>query len=159
MYGSGIGTGHLYNQIYNNIISNCEVGISILGLNTIKNNVINNCNTGIFMLDGYNYIYSNQINANKIGLRFEQPQYTSCTISQNNTVNGETVYHFYDVHGTPASPIIIDNFILNKANISNIGKISLVDCSYFIIEDSVFSNNLPGSGIFCYSSVNIVILS
>jgi parallel beta-helix repeat protein len=145
-----------YNIISNNIISDCETAIACT-FDTVKNNVINNCEIGISISDMHAFIYNNDINVNGFGIEFYDLFCTRSVISQNNTVNGEPVYHFFDVHGTPGSPIILQNLPTGNSNISNLGKITFVDCSYIKVTDNNICDNFPGSGITVYFSDNITI--
>jgi parallel beta-helix repeat protein len=155
MTGNGINL-NFHNSVIDNIITNCnDAGVSMFSQNTLKGNNINNCNDGLFFSYENNYIYNNVLDGNNVGLSFITPDCTRNYISQNNTINGETVYHFYNVHGTPGSPITINNKVLDKFNISIIGKISIIDCSYINIYSNTIMNNIKGSGIFIYSSTNI----
>jgi parallel beta-helix repeat protein len=147
-----------YNTIRDNTINNCNVGISELaGYNTIQGNIMNSCNDGIWITGDYSEFDDNIINANSIGLNFIGPYYRNY-ISQSNTVNGEPVYHFFDVHGTESNPIILEELVLDAYDTNDLGKISLIDCSYFKIRDNLLSNNEAGRGIFLCSSNNVEIV-
>ena len=156
--GIQIGTSWI-NNIQSNTITNCNTGILVnFDGNTIQSNTITSCDYGITIWGTNNFIYSNVINTNILGLDFRDFFPSSRNyIPQNNTVNGEPFYHFFNVHGAPGSPIVLENMVLGTSNISNIGQISIVDCSYIKITNNVLSNSSFGNGIFVFSSEFIMI--
>ena len=65
-------------------------------------------------------------------------------ISQDNIVNGEHIYHFYKVYGTEHDPFVIENVSLTKHNITNKGKITVVDSYNVTIRNCTVSNSSMG---------------
>jgi parallel beta-helix repeat protein len=71
-------------------------------------------------------------------------------IWRNNTANGEEVNYYYDEHNK-----ILDPKYLSEYNVSNVGKITLINCTNITIRDSELSNNIKsGYGIFLWNSNN-----
>ncbi len=181
--GAGIAISSSYNNILNNIFSsNSGVGVNILSgtNNSISNNNISlNSQNGIAVVSAGNF-FSNNILTNNVdngiyiqiddntfsnntitmgagagyGLYIDFGQYDNY-IYQNNTVNGEKIYYFYN--NNMIQTVAVEP--LTAAKVSNVGKISLIKSSNLKIEDNVLSGNtyIDGgvpSGIFLYNSTN-----
>ena len=87
--GIDIHSSSLFNKIYNNTISNNEIGIEKYGdLCTFEKNLISNNEIGILLLSGKsNFISNNAIRENEIGLKTED--YGDSIIHQNNFINNK----------------------------------------------------------------------
>jgi len=150
-----------YNNIASNVITNSiSSGIRLSGdYNRISNNIIsNNRNSGIYLWGNYNNLTENTIeNNSEYGLDIDS---INNYISQSNIVNGEPIYYFYNLHGTAANPIILENLNLSAPRVSNVGKITLINCTYFVIKNNTLANNYlyphsnEGYGIYLYYSSN-----
>jgi parallel beta-helix repeat protein len=127
-----------YCFVSNNIMIDNSVGFSTSGsFNRIANNTVtNSTDYGYAVYDYYNYI------------------------EQSNLVDGEVVHYYYDIHGTEISPIELSGLDLITPNVSSVGKINLINCSYILVQNSSFSNNTGtswGYGIYIYESNNITV--
>ncbi len=67
---------------------------------------------------------------------------------KNNTVNGDTYYHFVDVDG-----IVINDLFLDANGVSNIGKISFINSTDITLHNVTCTNNSRGAGLFFYSAI------
>jgi parallel beta-helix repeat protein len=136
MAGVYLGSSNL-SLITNNNISRNYYGISF-GANVAGNTITNN------------QIFNNA----RFGLYFVSTAYFN--FFQNNLVNGEGYYHY-----TNQNSVVLENLFLTARNISNIGKINLINCSGFTVRNSIILNNnygnQYGSGIFLYNSDNNLI--
>jgi parallel beta-helix repeat protein len=128
--------------------------------NTLHNNTIYSNNaTGIGVYTNYNYLSNNTISSLS-GYYALKVSYVKNSfynyIWRNNTANGEQINYYYDEHDkiTELADNIIENKCLSAHNVSNVGKITLIDCTNLTVRDSELSNNsLSGSyGIFLWSS-------
>ncbi|MBC2709197.1 MAG: hypothetical protein HF977_16080 [ANME-2 cluster archaeon] len=150
----GIGNNNITD---NNISENSDGGISIgsgtehFGDNIIRNNtILSNSGIGVTFYSNNNDLSENTISGNgNLTLLFESPYYNNY-IWRNNTANGEEVNYYHDEHD-----IIIESKYLSASNVSNVGKITLINCTNIIIRDSVLSNSSKsGYGIFLQNSNN-----
>ena len=153
------GNGH-NNFTDNNISDNCVSGISLgtpdshsSEYNILHNNTIMSNNvSGILFRTNNNTLTNNTISDNK-DLAFEFPgeiKYYYNYIGRSNKANGEEINYYYNENGNT-----IQLKSLTAYNVSNVGKITLVNCSNFDIQDNTLSNNIQsGSGIFLWNSVN-----
>ena len=147
------------NTIYrNNAFSNNEYGVHLWASssnNISNNNAHSNSQSGIDIdtSSENNNLTENTIENNSdYGLNIAN---TNNYIDQSNVVNGEHVYYFYDIHGTAEDPIIIENLNLSTSKVSNVGKITLVNCNHFLIKNNTLANN--EKGILIVSSINSLI--
>ncbi|NOR60177.1 MAG: hypothetical protein GQ469_06050, partial [Methanosarcinales archaeon] len=145
--------GNGYNNITdNNISENHDDGIFIgSGDNIIRNNtILSNSAAGVTFYSDNNDLSENTISGNRdFALQFVGPYYNNY-IWRNNTANGEEVNYYYDEHEK-----ILDPKYLSEYNVSNVGKITLINCTNITIRDSELSNNIKsGYGIFLWNSNN-----
>ncbi|MEA3283004.1 MAG: NosD domain-containing protein, partial [Euryarchaeota archaeon] len=154
-----IGEGH-NNFADNNISDNRGNGIAIGGYtdhtsqyNILHNNTIRlNNASGITFHTNYNNLTSNTISDNRV-FAFKFPGATAMCyynhIWRSNTANGEEINYYYNENG-----ITVPSKTLIAHNVSNVGKITLINCYNFDIHDNILSNNIhePGSGIFLWNS-------
>jgi parallel beta-helix repeat protein len=121
---------------------------NILHNNTIQSNDV----SGISFCTNYNRLSENKISGNSdLALRLScgESKYYYNYIWRNNTANGEQVNYYYDEH----APIIIENHHLSETDVSDVGKITLVDCTGIVIKDNILSNNTKGGfGILLWNS-------
>ncbi|RZB29225.1 MAG: hypothetical protein AEth_01367 [Candidatus Argoarchaeum ethanivorans] len=129
--------------------------------NTIANNtILSNNNTGIGAYTNYNYLSNNTISSlsGHYALKVSYVRNSFYNhIWRNNTANGEQINYYYDEHDkiTELGDNIIENKYLFASNVSNVGKITLIDCTNLTIRNSEFSNNIKsGYGIFLRNSSN-----
>ncbi|KAB3541866.1 MAG: hypothetical protein C5617_008955, partial [ANME-2 cluster archaeon] len=157
--GAGIySTGNGNNNITdNNVSKNSGDGICIgsyivqISGNTLRNNtILSNNGTGVTFYSDNNDLSENTISGNlDIALQFVGLYYNNY-IWRNNTANGEEVNYYYDEHNK-----ILDPKYLSEYNVSNVGKITLINCTNITIRDSELSNNIKsGYGIFLWNSNN-----
>ena len=164
------------NRIINNSVINNSLGIYLFGNgnnNITDNNVSENSGNGIYTGSGDNIIRNNTILSNggtgvtfgsnnndlsentisgnsNLALQFLDWYYDNY-IWRNNTANGEEVNYYYNEHD-----ITIESKYLSASNVSNVGKITLINCTNIIIRDSELSNNIKSGsyGIFLRDSNN-----
>ncbi|MEA1907841.1 MAG: NosD domain-containing protein, partial [Euryarchaeota archaeon] len=145
------------NNIHNShILNNNDCGIQSTGSSSsnriINNTVQSNNGTGIALYSDYNCLSDNTILAASgqyalTVLDTAQSPYRNY-IWRNNTANGEQVNYYYDEHD-----IVIESKYLSASNVSNAGKITLVDCTNVTIRNNHISNNSKkGHGIFMWNS-------
>jgi len=67
---------------------------------------------------------------------------------ENNTVNGDTYYHFVD-----ADDVMINDLHLDAYGVSNIGKISLINSTDITLHNVTCTNNSRGAGLFYYGTI------
>ncbi len=75
-------------------------------------------------------------------------------ISQDNIVNGEQIYHFYKADGS-VTPIILENLVLTKPRVSNLGKVVIADSQFITVRNCTLKNS--GSGVRVSSGNGITI--
>jgi len=149
----------------NNSVNNNNISLNTLNGtmvnstgNRISNNILfNNGDNGIsIQADGNTFSNNTIIMGATAGYGFDIKfgQYSNY-IYQNNTVNGEKIYYYFN--DNTMQSVTVEP--LTTANVSNVGKISLIQCSNFRIDDNILSNNkyidggIP-SGIFLYDSTD-----
>ena len=135
----------------NNVSENSGNGICIgSGDNIIRNNtILSNGGTGVTFCSNNNDLSENTISGNSnLALQFIDNHYNNY-IWRNNTGNGEEVNYYYNEHD-----ITIESKYLSASNVSNVGKITLINCTNIIIRDSELSNNIKSGsyGIFLRDS-------
>jgi parallel beta-helix repeat protein len=144
----------------NNISSNDNIGINISESNDndiFNNDILFNEIYGISLENSKdNMIYNNNVNNNTIYGFYIEGDYRNI-IAENNTFNGGSISYVYGENGTPTS---LNNSIQNKVltsgiNVTNVGKISFIECSYFNVTNNTISNGTKG--IFLYNSNNITL--
>ncbi|HDN65108.1 MAG TPA: hypothetical protein ENF23_02240, partial [Methanosarcinales archaeon] len=153
----------------NNVSANRGNGIQ-LGDNTgnhlsthniLHNNIVqSNNNTGIVFNTNYNRLTANNLSDNGNFAFALYCEMDNCFyynyIWRNNTANGEQINYYYDEHDkiTELNDNIIENKYLSACDVSNVGKITLIDCTNITIRDSELSNNSlsNGYGIFLWNS-------
>ncbi len=153
------GNGH-NNFTDNNISGNRNNGI-VLGIsgdnsseyNIFHNNTIRfNDISGITFGTNYNTLTNNTISEN-LYLAFEILDYYYNYIWRSNTANGEEINYYYNENGNT-----VQSKSLTAYNVSNVGKITLVNCNNFNIHDNNLLNNINsdsgGYGIFLRNSGN-----
>ena len=172
-----------YNQIINNSITNNLVGIHLIGngynnltdnnisdnhgngvnlgttghydsgYNILHNNtILSNNDSGIYFYTSYNNLTNNNISGNnEYAIFFMEisTKYLKNYILRSNTANGEQINYYYNENG-----ITVESKYLTASNISNVGKITIVNCHDFNIRNNIFSNNgkSNGAGIFLWNS-------
>jgi parallel beta-helix repeat protein len=151
-------TGNGNNNITdNNISENSGNGIHIGSItehpdsNIIRNNtILANGATGVTFRSNNNDLSENTISYNQdFALQFMGLYYNNY-IWRNNTANGKEVNYYYN-----EQDIIIESKYLSTSNVSNVGKITLINCNNITIRDSELSNNIKsGYGIFLWNSNN-----
>ena len=153
--------GNGYNNITdNNVSDNREKGIQIGDSssasthNILHNNtILSNTDTGIGVYTNSNYLSSNTISSAStqyaLELLHDRRSYHNY-IYRNNTANGEEVNYYYNEHD-----LVVASKYLSAHNVSNVGKITLIDCTNITVRDSELSNNIKsGYGIFLWNSSN-----
>jgi len=148
-------SGHLEVSYSNNVtlVDNDVYGDGIK-LNSvtdslIMDNTVTNAKSGVYIDfegNGNNFTGS-QISKDasyKYGFYFEDLYYAEHYIDQSNTVNSEPVFHFFNVGGTPGSPLTPSPQVLGEPNVSNLGKINIINGSYINISGFTASNNYFG---------------
>jgi len=165
-YG-GISTldGSTNNSISDNTISSNAInGIYVASAgNFFSNNTIaSNTDNGIAIITDDNTYSNNTITTGGgYGFYIDFGQYDNY-IHQNNTVNGDNIYYYYG--NTTPHTVTVEP--LTATHVSNVGKISLINCSNFEIADNTISGNtyidgnielMRPSGIFLYNSSDITI--
>jgi parallel beta-helix repeat protein len=139
------------NNIYNN-----KCGVNLTGStgshnNIVINNTIFNETRGIWIHSSdFNNLYNNTLFNNSAYGLYIMGGYRQ-NISQNNTINGETVYYFYDDHDAPP----IEDLTLPASGVSNVGKITMAYCSNITLRNNTVSNN--SFGIFLYASEDLTL--
>ena len=119
-YG-GVSDNNDFNSFLDNVVnSNSGDGIDIGSTcsgNVLDGNVFNfNVGYGVRLFQLDNYIYL------------------------SNTVDGESIYYFYDVHGTISDPVVVENKVLKVGNAINKAKIYVYDSSYISIRNCTLEN-------------------
>lgn len=148
------------NSVSNNSISlNSQDGIKVGSSgNRFSNNILtNNVDNGIYIQTDDNTFSNNTITVDAgagYGIYIDFGQYDNY-IHQNNTVNGEKIYYYFDSNN--AQTVSVEPLTVSK--VSNVGKISLIKSSNLNIKDNVLSGNtyIDGgvpSGIFLYDSTD-----
>ncbi len=155
-YG-GIGIADENSTVSGNNLSgnNCS-GISVVGDgNLVMGNTITNNNGGLYVRGERNNFTKNQITKapEHYGLYVSSVYNTDNYISQSNRVNGEPIYYFYDVHGTAVDPVEVSSLQLSEVNVSNVGKITLIESSHFNVTGNSLSVN--GFGIYVLDSSDV----
>lgn len=151
--------GNGYNNFTdNNISDNRDNGITIgtnddhtSQYNILHNNIIwlNNA-TGIVFHTHYNNLTNNNLSENRdLAFRFPgEIKYYYNYIGRSNTANGEQINYYYNENG-----ITVESKSLVAANVSDVGKITLINCYNFNVRDSILSNNIQhGCGMFLWNS-------
>jgi len=162
-YGIDIYDSH-NNLVQNNRITGFEpagIYLSDSDKNVIDNNTMSNNENGLYIRSDpdQNIITNNtMINNTQFGIYIRDQNFLNRynIISPSNLINGDPFYYLFNVHGTPQSPIVLENLSLQGFNISNYGKINLIKCSYITIKNCKVNNN-SFDGIFLYRSDNITI--
>ena len=114
------------NEIINNTVYNCEKGISLSNSHqsNISNNILYDNNYGIYLTSSSNAnIYGNKMTSCGIYIEGSLQQYSTLSITKNNTVNEKPVYYYYAK----------ENLRFN--NFSNAGQVILINCNNSIIEN------------------------
>jgi len=119
-YGSGSDDNDFNNFLDNSISFNfgdgIDIGSSCSG-NVLDGNVLNeNSAFGVRLFQSDNYIYL------------------------SNTVSGESIHYFYDVHGTVNNPVVFENKVLNVENAINKAKIHVYDSTYVKFQNFSLKN-------------------
>jgi parallel beta-helix repeat protein len=139
----------------NNILRNTNASSNQNGIrlyygcnnNTISNNIVDSNDIGInLQMTNGNVISSNTINnSNTVGLSISYPDsyYNSIV---DNKVNGDIYYHLVDERD-----LTIEDLILEAPKVSNLGKVSLINCTNITLRNINASNNY-GHGIYLYRS-------
>ena len=171
------------NSIINNSIINNTIGIYLdgTGNNSVRdNNVSDNRDVGIYIGNPdnvsdstNNILHNNTVQSNSgigIALYSDHNRLSDNTILAasgqcalavsdavrsyhnyiwlNNTANNEQVNYYYNEHD-----IVIESKHLSESNVSNAGKITLVDCTNITVRNNYISNNSnAGYGIFLWNS-------
>ncbi|RZN15551.1 MAG: hypothetical protein EF812_02110 [Methanosarcinales archaeon] len=161
------GAGH-DDVTYNNVLENRGDGGICIGThhysslstqNTLANNtILSNNKTGIGVYTNYNYLSNNTISSlsGQYALKVSYAMNSFYNyIWRNNTANGEQINYYYDEHDkiTELDDNIIENKYLSASNVSNVGKITLINCTNLIVRDCEFSNS-SNYGIFLRNSDN-----
>ena len=158
-----------YNDIITNNVSENrgDGGICIGGYhnsllstqNTLTNNtILSNNNTGIGAYTNYNTLSDNAISTanGQYALKISHAVGSYYNyIWRNNTANGEQINYYYNERDTitELGNNIIESKHLTAQNVSNVGKITLVNCYNLTVRDNALSNNAyHGSGIFLWNS-------
>jgi parallel beta-helix repeat protein len=104
--------------------------------NSVSNNFGDGIDIGSSCSD--NVLDGNVLNGNSaFGIRlFQSDNY----ITLNNTVSGEPIYYFYDVHGTAESPVVFEDNVLNVDNAINKAKIYVYDSTYITFRNFSLKN-------------------
>ncbi|UCF49243.1 MAG: right-handed parallel beta-helix repeat-containing protein, partial [Thermoplasmatales archaeon] len=119
-YG-GVSDNNDFNSFLNNSVSynsgdGIDIGSTCSG-NVLDGNVLDgNVGFGVRLFHLDNYIYL------------------------SNTVQGEPIHYFYDVHGTEDDPVVVENQVLNLGNAINKAKIYVYQSSYITIRNCTLEN-------------------
>ena len=140
-------------NISNNNLESNFIGLRLLNSHQneiLKNNIRSNTLYGVQLLSSSNNkINDNTLEDNNLGLYFFDSESYYNEI-KGNLVNGDLYYHFVsDMVGG-----IFENKVLNAFDVSNLGKVSLINCSNFILKNLTLENNELGAGLFLYISDN-----
>ncbi|MBN2331299.1 MAG: S8 family serine peptidase [Candidatus Aenigmarchaeota archaeon] len=153
----GIGVGDAGSTIrWNNVSGNNCTGISVKGDgNEVQGNTIDGNKGGLYVGGSYNEFSSNQVTNHfgRYGLFVESYAATYNHINQSNTVNGEPLHYYYDVHGTESDPVTLGSIDLHELNASNIGKITIINSSHVNITNANLSLN--GFGVYVLDSHHV----
>ncbi|CAD7771773.1 Periplasmic copper-binding protein (NosD) [Candidatus Methanoperedenaceae archaeon GB37] len=143
-----------YNLLSNNTVSSSSDGIY---LDSSENNDIRN-STVLDTVHGYyiesssnNNLTDNNITGSTHTALYIVNDYDNAIDPYSNTVDGEPVYYYYNY-----TSVEIKNNDLAAYNVSNLGRISLIDCADFVIENNTIKNRYHG--IYLKSSDNITII-
>ena len=141
-------------NVYDNSISfNTYDGISLYysSDSEIRNNTVNrNERYGIQLGSGSE---NNNLTQNSMNYNDDYGLYIhSCRnyISPDNVANGENIYHYYKVYGTPGDPIVVEDLTLTGVKVINLAKITLCDSRYILVRNNTVANS--GKGIYVDSS-------
>jgi len=161
IYPDGTGANNLTgNTVSGNRGTGIQLG-SVSGdhlseYNILHNNTVrSNDGTGILFYTNYNRLTRNNISGNHdfaFALYHESGTYFYHNyIWRNNTANGEEVNYYCN-----ESDLTLDPKYLSKSNVSNLGKITLIDCTNITVRGSELSNNIKFSsyGMFLWNSDN-----
>jgi parallel beta-helix repeat protein len=129
----------------------------------VKDNNVANAKSGVYI--GYgskaNIFTGNVITKDydfKHGFYFDTVSDTYINnVNESNTVNGESVYFYYDVHGSAGDPLVLPPGVLDEPNTTNVGKISLINTSFIKVSGFTTSNNFIG--IYVVNSHDIEVSS
>ena len=119
-YG-GTGDNNDFNSFLNNSVcfnsgDGVDVGSTCSG-NVLDGNVLDgNVGFGVRLIQLDNYVY------------------------RSNTVLGESVHYFYDVHGTVDDPVVVEDQVLTVENVVNKAKVYVYRCSNISIRNCTFEN-------------------
>jgi parallel beta-helix repeat protein len=162
VYDENGSTSQLNDSIQNKVLTS---GINVTNVGrlsfiecsyfNVTNNTISNATKGIFLYNSNNITLDNNtifdINDDGDYGLFIEEDYRH-NITQNNTVNGEKIYYYYNQTGNLSNPIEIEipeiEKPLNASHVSNVGKISIIDSSYLLVKNNNVSNG--SFGIFLY---------
>jgi len=61
-------------------------------------------------------------------------------IYRSNTVSGESIHYFYDVHGTLDDPVVVEDQVLSVKNAINKAKVYVYDSSNILIRNCTLEN-------------------
>jgi len=145
------------NNFTNNTISNNPYGIYISSSmggyypfenNRISNNTLTANSYGIYLFANNNTIIDNEINGS--GLGFSIGQETLYNSIVNNHVNGDIYYHLVDERD-----VVLEDLVLDAPKVSNLGKVSIINCTNITLRNlTVTNNNLSsGCGIYAYNEL------
>ncbi|MBU4071103.1 MAG: right-handed parallel beta-helix repeat-containing protein, partial [Candidatus Thermoplasmatota archaeon] len=142
-------------EIFNNSVSGCEAfGIQLYhsaGVSVHDN--LMSANTYGMALNSFskhNVLFNNIIlkSASQYGYYLTSDSLDHA-IPDNNTVNGEWLRYFYDTHGSPGTPVLIENHIIQEPLMSNLGQIILANSSYVSLQNNVAAQGM--NGIYLYN--------
>ncbi len=77
-------------------------------------------------------------------------------INRSNTVLGESIHYFYDVHGTVDDPVVVEDMVLTVENAINKAKIYVYGSSYITIRNCTLENG-SNMNLCLDSSENILV--
>ena len=123
--------------VYLNGVNNCNISY---------NNITNNrFGITIYSYSDNNTIYKNEINESLMyGFRFFYGSYFN--LITDNRVNGDYYYHYVNSSG-----LVIEELTLNAPKVSNLGKISLINCTNMTLINLTVTNNYD-YGIYFYNT-------
>ncbi|MCX6707651.1 MAG: right-handed parallel beta-helix repeat-containing protein [Candidatus Woesearchaeota archaeon] len=151
--GIAVFTGSFYNKIDNNSLSNmilgldlADAGISLTGTSHGFGGMWNNFSRNSIR---HSYISS-------MGLMFPFPDDYFNYFERSNTADGENIYYYLNVHGTPSNYTQIRYLNLSVRDTSLfIGKITLVNCTYVNLSLNTLGNNFYN--VVIVNSSNIIV--
>ncbi len=131
-----------------------EYGVHLYGANycNISNNNITKNDIGIRLesSSNNNVILNNEISdSDRFGIYIVPNSYYNTFT--DNKVNGDYYYHYVNETG-----LVIENLALDAPRVSNVGKVTLINCSEMVLRNLSLTNNKYGNqyghGLYLYET-------